>query len=797
MLFNSLSESRRRHRKQQRPARGRWFLRLEALEDRMVPSTLTVTSAADNGAAGTLRAVLAAAESGDTIQFAHSLQGRTIVLTQGQLTVNQSLNIAGPGASLLSISGNAASRIFDVTSGAVTIGGLTLTHGLAADGAGVLNAGTLTLSQDVLKANVAQGVAGGGLFGDGAGRGGAVENLAGATLTVSNSSFTNNEAAGGPNGGNAFGGAIYNEAGTVTITQGTFSGDQVVAANGGSGGVSLTLPDGISASLLGFGGGGAIWNDGGALVVASSAFSSNVDQGGNNGDGTQSTASTVLVGSVVGGAIGSGSFFTAATPSVTLTGSTMSGNQCQGGTGVVTDAVLYPGTDPNSSHGGAVGVVAGDLTIASSTVSGNLSEGGAMFTYLQGGNPRIVAGAQPFGGGIDDDYDFEFFATAPTNLNVRNSTISGNLALGNGPGASAYGGGVDTNLANSQLSNCTLSGNQALGGPSGGLNAFNYYSGLNDGGSGSGGGVFNAIGTVTITGSLVKGNVAQGGPGSGDVLAGFANGGGFNFANANISNTSFTSNLARAGMGGDGGFASGGAGTISGGALEMTGCSFTANQSIGGGSIGGALDVFIGSATIAGTSFNQNLALGIGGAPPPGIGGPTAFGGALSIDGDQFIPTPSTSLTNCTFVRNVAQCAGVQGFGSDSEGGGLWLELDTVNASNCTFLQNAATGGAGGQGSVSTGGGIDVEFQGVLQLSQSTLMGNEAVGATGTGGGAPMRWEAAFMSVISAPRRSPIRPSSATWLKGAQAVPERLVPPAPSAALGRAARWPLWIRQLR
>ena len=53
--------------------------RLEALEDRTVPSTLTVTSAADSGP-GSLRAEIAAASSGDTIRFDQDLVGQTITL---------------------------------------------------------------------------------------------------------------------------------------------------------------------------------------------------------------------------------------------------------------------------------------------------------------------------------------------------------------------------------------------------------------------------------------------------------------------------------------------------------------------------------------------------------------------------------------------------------------------------------------------------------------------------------------------------------------------------------------------
>jgi hypothetical protein len=224
MLFLTLFQHLRRHSRHHRQGRchgrlaWRWVPQVEALEDRTALSTLLVTRAADDGSAGTLRAVLATAHNGDTIQFAPALEGQTISLVQGQLVVNQSLDINGPGADQLAISGNAASRVFDVSSGAaVTIAGLTLTQGRASDGAGVLNAGTLTLTNDHLKGNVAQGIAGGGLFGDGSGRGGGIENQANATLVVSKCTLAGNQALGAPGGGNAFGGAIDNQAGLVTI----------------------------------------------------------------------------------------------------------------------------------------------------------------------------------------------------------------------------------------------------------------------------------------------------------------------------------------------------------------------------------------------------------------------------------------------------------------------------------------------------------------------------------------------------------------------------------------------------
>src|SRR5262249_2843461 len=69
--------------------------RLESLEDRTVPSTLTVTNALDRGP-GSLRDKITNAKDGDTIVFAPGLNGQTITLTSDQLTINKSLDIEGP-----------------------------------------------------------------------------------------------------------------------------------------------------------------------------------------------------------------------------------------------------------------------------------------------------------------------------------------------------------------------------------------------------------------------------------------------------------------------------------------------------------------------------------------------------------------------------------------------------------------------------------------------------------------------------------------------------------------------------
>src|SRR5215469_12184500 len=57
---------------------------------------ITVTNTNDSGA-GSLRQALADANDGDTINFDVSLQGQTIALTSGELVIDKSITITGPG----------------------------------------------------------------------------------------------------------------------------------------------------------------------------------------------------------------------------------------------------------------------------------------------------------------------------------------------------------------------------------------------------------------------------------------------------------------------------------------------------------------------------------------------------------------------------------------------------------------------------------------------------------------------------------------------------------------------------
>src|SRR5262245_51540822 len=141
--------------------------RLEALEDRSLPSTLTVLNLNDAGP-GSLRQAIAdtnASAGADVIKFASGLSG-TIVLTSGQLSIIDDLSIDGPSDHGLTVSGNNASRVFSIggVSTDVVIRDLTISNGKADAvlgptlGGGILNnQANLTLSRVTVSNNQALG----------------------------------------------------------------------------------------------------------------------------------------------------------------------------------------------------------------------------------------------------------------------------------------------------------------------------------------------------------------------------------------------------------------------------------------------------------------------------------------------------------------------------------------------------------------------------------------------------------------------------------------------------------------
>jgi hypothetical protein len=174
-----------------------------------------VTSTLDSGP-GTLRQALTLDRDGSTITIDPSLSGQTIALAT-ELLIQNSVSIDGTGAPGIVLSGNNATRVFHIGSGAtVMLRGLTIEQGSAATGAGILNAGNLTLSASTIAWN------------DATSNGGGIENTG--TLTVVDSTIANNTAGGALTTSTASGGGIDN-VGTLTILDSTIAGN--AAGHGG------------------------------------------------------------------------------------------------------------------------------------------------------------------------------------------------------------------------------------------------------------------------------------------------------------------------------------------------------------------------------------------------------------------------------------------------------------------------------------------------------------------------------------------------------------------------------------
>lgn len=151
-------------------ATGAVTLGLAALAAPANAATFTVTNLNDSGT-GSLRDAVASANStagADVINFQPGLTG-TIALTTGELSLYDSVDIQGPGAATITVSGSNSSRIFYIYSSAnapidVTISGLTMTNGNDPDGGGAIVDWGENLTLDhVVVSNSTTGGAGGGV----------------------------------------------------------------------------------------------------------------------------------------------------------------------------------------------------------------------------------------------------------------------------------------------------------------------------------------------------------------------------------------------------------------------------------------------------------------------------------------------------------------------------------------------------------------------------------------------------------------------------------------------------------
>ncbi len=304
------SKNPTRSRVASRPTRDRNRLRptLTMLEDRRLLSSFIVNNPTDTPVAGEtdLRQAIVQATSdttNDTITFDSTVFNtpQTITLGGSQLNLTKAtgtLAIQGPGANLLSISGNNASRVFAQYGGVATLSGLTVTGGSATEGGGLyVTDGMVSLTNVDIEDNSAVGTAG-------------INGLTGQS---------------GGNGGNAHGGGIYQAGGALTLNNVAINSNKALGGAGGQAGATEHVSNVVSSSSIthissytimptggasGAGYGGGIYQAAGSLTISGVSLSDNIAS--TDGGGLESIGGT-------------------ATP--TLTNCTISGNSARGNGG--------------------------------------------------------------------------------------------------------------------------------------------------------------------------------------------------------------------------------------------------------------------------------------------------------------------------------------------------------------------------------------------------------------------------------------------------------------------------------
>lgn len=315
--------------------------------------TFTVTKNSDSGA-GSLRDAIDrsnAAVAADKIVFdpAAFATPQTITLSTGELLLTDSTTIVGPGAANLTISGNNASRIFNLA-GAKTfdLSGMKITGGLAPsglDGGGIFvatAASVLLLDRVEISGNKTQN------SGDGGGIG-----VNGASfIRVTNSTISGNTAQGTAGAG---GGIYFFSGGGLLMQNTTVSGNaaQTTAAGDGGGGIYF-FGTANTAPPAGFG------FTAGKLVIQNSTFSGNTSASGGG---------AIIVDSFTGDLLVQNSTITGNTAANTATNQGGGGIFRSSGTGTITvDSTIITGN--TNANGPAIYVAAttGAVTVNFSAI---------------------------------------------------------------------------------------------------------------------------------------------------------------------------------------------------------------------------------------------------------------------------------------------------------------------------------------------------------------------------------------------------------------------------------------------
>lgn len=690
------------------PARAR--LRAEQLEDRTVPANFEVINLADAGA-GSLRDAISQANANpgaDTITFTGAGASGTILLTSGEIAITDSLTVTGPGADALTISGNKASRIFNIADDndpdqmiSVTLDGLTFADGSSDSGGAILvrDDENLTVQNSTFTGNTASDT-GGAIF--------AEQDLA--VVRILNSTFAGNSADGS-------GGAITVDGGNLDIQHSQFTsntsdyGGVLFAAHTQTVLINTTNFSENTAAANG----GAIILDGvdGPILIQNSTITGNTASGGDGGglyvaglyDGITLTIANSTISGNTAGSDGGGVQIYHLDGTVRIVDSKINGNTAGGDGG----GIMIDGSSP-----------AADVNILNSDVSKNTANGDD-------------------GGGI-------YFNMGFGHIRIQDSTISGNTVTnGDGGGISVYyygcgcsgGSGGGGSLVSLAIEHSEISGNTATTGSGGGV--FFYSSGF---------GYFFGLGSISITNSTINKNTADGDGGglffesAGPFLGTFqitgndisdntagSSGGGINIEfdtgvlnSIIIADSTISGNTADGDGGGIHFDASGG--FYGGSGLQIDNTTVSGNTS---GSSGGGIFMSIdedssggGNLTIRNSTISGNTA--------DGDGGGVSF---YSENGVLLVQNSTIS------GNSVTESDGSGGYNS---GGGIFVDdADRVIIQNSTIAFNSVLNGG-------AGGGIYVDdiFSGGIDLESLIISGNTAASGNDLAGDLSVDFQTRF-----------------------------------------------------
>jgi hypothetical protein len=747
------------------------------LEPRTLLSTIVVSTTNDSGT-GSLRAAVTDATNGDAIVFAKRLAGHTITL-QSEIDITSNISISGAAGRPVVLSGGGTTRLLEVDGANVSLANLVITQGSAAPGGGgILEAsGRLSLNNVRFTGNVAYGST------TQIAQGGAIAQQSG-ELTINRSTFTGNRVVGDPNspvvyppstspigpivplgpitpdavllfpspldyGGEADGGAIASQAGTLSIARSTFRGNTAV-------GSAVT-----TANTGGDAYGGAIYVATASLMSSNTVFQGNQVIGGDYFDSSPSSVGFPLgAGSASGGAVASNS------GSLTLQNDSFRANKAAGG-----DAQSMPGTfggEGGNSSGGAIALFnSSTASLFGGIVSGNQSLGGTGSSPSNSVPQEFPSSGTAVGGGIS--------ASGTSSITVSKITFTTNKAKsGDSPtplsansyayAANASGGAIEIDgTGNLMLTGATLRDNKAIGG--------NAQSP----GQAFGGGVsVDRANSVSIFASTLQGNLAETGHGFVALPASVnpnsleyaeAAGGGLYVSYApeglSVANTRIIANRA---VGVENGVAVGGGLSFSVVGVDLMNDTLQSNRAVGGsivtnssfGEASGGAIASSGPMTVIDTNFldnrastaSVNQAYAQKGSNDASLGGAIASQGAeIRILGGSFIGNRATGGAGTDGGAGAnGQGGAIFSIGEAPAIGPLGSTITFVTVTGATFQKNVASGGTGAARSSTAsstagageGGAIDDEEYSSLELSSSKVMANQAMApgnGSGNGGG--------------------------------------------------------------